>query len=246
MFNKKFDLIVSIGEDCACASFLGKTKLRDASYPMDWLCHATFEKRIQLICSKFDGFLQKQNMRHFPKPQSGLRDLKNENYEDTANGFYFYHDFASDIAFEDSFPLVKSKYDRRVARFYENICKNKNVLLVWWSRDKIIDNEVLLQSQKQISAFFNKNIYLLAIENKSGCNDIKEEQISDFVIKYTADIIGNTTTTWGNEKISMQIFKQIRHRIKYRTMLKNILVRGLTIIIPVKKWRKKIRKFFAV
>ena len=49
MFTNKFDLVVSMGEDCACAMYLRKSSLRDASYPFDWLCHATFERRIECL-----------------------------------------------------------------------------------------------------------------------------------------------------------------------------------------------------
>lgn len=34
MFTNKFDLVVSMGEDCACAMYLRKSSLRDASYPL--------------------------------------------------------------------------------------------------------------------------------------------------------------------------------------------------------------------
>lgn len=238
MLKNKFDLVISIGEDCACAMFLNKTHLRTASYPMDWLCHATFEQRINLICNNFDHFLEKSNMKWFPKPSRGLRDLENENYEDTATGFYFYHDFPSNMRFEESFPTVKEKYNRRIARFYRNINKAKNVLLVWWSRDKIIKNRILLQAQNKISNRFGKDIYLLAIENNPN-SAIQEIRLSDFVTKYTANIIGNTTTTLGLEETSIHIFSKIPYQ---KVQFKKILAKILTLFIPIKKWRKNIRK----
>ena len=100
IFNTEFDRVISIDEDCACAMYLKELFLRDASYPFDWLCNATFEKKkkIELILDGFDGFLIKENMRCFPKPLVGLRDekkkKKNDYYEDTNNGFHFLHDFS--------------------------------------------------------------------------------------------------------------------------------------------------------
>lgn len=44
LFNQKFDLIFSIGEDCACSSYLRRYNLQDYSYPFDWLTKATFKK----------------------------------------------------------------------------------------------------------------------------------------------------------------------------------------------------------
>lgn len=60
IFNTEFDIVISIGEDCSCAFYLKDLCLRDASYPFDWLCNATFEKRIELIVNKFDGFYSKK------------------------------------------------------------------------------------------------------------------------------------------------------------------------------------------
>ena len=116
MFTNKFDLVVSMGEDCACAMYLRKSSLRDASYPFDWLCHATFERRIECLKNHFDGFLEKENMRRLDKPTTGLRDLENDSYEDVNTGFYFYHDFKENVPFDIVFSGVKNKYERRIER----------------------------------------------------------------------------------------------------------------------------------
>lgn len=121
MFTNKFDLVVSMGEDCACAMYLRKSSLRDASYPFDWLCHATFERRIECLKNHFDGFLEKENMRRLDKPTTGLRDLENDSYEDVNTGFYFYHDFKENVPFDIVFSGVKNKYERRIERLYKNI-----------------------------------------------------------------------------------------------------------------------------
>lgn len=51
--NFKYDLFISIGEDCACTSYLRNCKLQFSSFPFDWLTHATFEKRIEILCNDF-------------------------------------------------------------------------------------------------------------------------------------------------------------------------------------------------
>lgn len=57
LFNKKFDLIVSLGEDCACTSYLRRFNLQKYSYPFDWLSNASFQTRIDLVCNDFKDFL---------------------------------------------------------------------------------------------------------------------------------------------------------------------------------------------
>ena len=54
---KKFDIIMSIGADCACAMYMKKHVMRTFSSPFDWLTHADFETRMDLIFNDFEKFL---------------------------------------------------------------------------------------------------------------------------------------------------------------------------------------------
>lgn len=243
MFNEKFDFVFSIGEDCACAMYLNQSHLRSTSSPFDWLCHATFQKRIELLCNNFDGFLIKENMKWFAKPLTGLRDLENDNYEDTATGFYFYHDFKENVPLDTTFEAVKQKYDRRIDRLYKNINKYNKILCVWWSSDKKIDDREIISAQKLISQKFNKSIYFLIFENDTDLKNPQENILSPYIIKYKANLVGEfAKTTQGDTKISMKIFNQIKYQKKYQTYFKKKFAKFITFFIPIKKWRKVIRK----
>src|SRR5574344_713276 len=134
LFNKKFDFIVGIGEDCACSTYLRKFNLQNRSYPFDWLTKAPFSNRINLILNDFQNFMNKENL-HRIEIKDVITDTNCDYYEDIETELYFYHDFAKNTPFEISYPLVKAKYDRRISRFYEQIKKSENILFVWWSRD---------------------------------------------------------------------------------------------------------------
>lgn len=247
MFTNKFDLVVSMGEDCACAMYLRKCSLRDASYPFDWLCHAAFETRIECLKNHFVGFLEKDNMRRLPKPTTGLRDLENDSYEDINTGFYFYHDFKENVPLDMAFSEVKSKYNRRIARLYRNVAKSEKVLFVWWSRDKKIDADTILKSQKILSDSFHKPIYLLIFENNNQIEAPKLSYLSEFVVICKAGLVGGTKTTMGNEKVSLLIFNMIKKKKlmwqKVKFLMWKSIIRILTLFIPVKKWRKDTRNY---
>ncbi len=50
MINKhKYDIIYSLGSNCACALYLNKYALRTTSGPFDWVSEMSFENRIDLI-----------------------------------------------------------------------------------------------------------------------------------------------------------------------------------------------------
>lgn len=51
LFNTKFDLVISLGEDCACSSYLRRFNLQRCSFPFDWLTYAPFKNRIDLLCN---------------------------------------------------------------------------------------------------------------------------------------------------------------------------------------------------
>lgn len=247
MFTNKFDLVVSMGEDCACAMYLRKSSLRDASYPFDWLCHATFERRIECLKNHFDGFLEKENMRRLDKPTTGLRDLENDSYEDVNTGFYFYHDFKENVPFDIVFSGVKNKYERRIERLYKNIEKCKKVLFVWWSRDKRVDVDTILESQKILSDSFHKPIYLPVFENSKQIGEPELSYLSEFVVVCQADLVGGISTTMGNERVSLPVFNMIKKKgvmwQKIKFFVLKYTIRMLVVFIPVKKWRKDTRSY---
>ena len=236
MLNQKFDFVVSIGEDCACAMYLNRFRLRARSYPFDWLCNASFETRINLILNNFHGFLVRENMRWFPKPTSGLRDTQNENYEDTATGFYFYHDFTSNVDFDVIFLYVHEKYMRRIARFYDAIKNSRTVLFVWWSRDKIIPLQNIIDAQRQLSEKFNKQINMLIFEHAPD-SELQVDNVTEHIVIARGHLTVPENTTVGNEKLCNQVFKKIRRTNTWKIRVIKIVC-GM---IPYRPWRKNLR-----
>ena len=150
LFDKKFDLVVSLGEDCACTSYLRRFNLQDFSFPFDWLTKASFETRINLLIDNFDNFLNKENLVLMQKPENTKVDNKHDYYKDTALDFYFYHDFKSNTDFEKEFTEVKNKYSRRIERLYNAIQNSERILFVWWSRDKHQNEKVVVDLYKKL------------------------------------------------------------------------------------------------
>ncbi len=166
VFDEKFDLIFSLGEDCACTSYLRRFNLQENSYPFDWLTKADFFTRVELLANDFRGFLEKENLVWLDKSAwKGSVDEHNDYYWDKGTDFYFYHDFAAQTPFDEAFAVVRQRYDRRIERLYERIRGAKKVLLVWWSRDKHQDFEAVKQAYERLcEKFSHAKIYMLLIE----------------------------------------------------------------------------------
>ena len=219
LFDKKFDLVVSIGEDCACTSYLRRFNLQDFSFPFDWLTKASFETRTKLLINNFDNFLNKENLVLMQKTKNTNVDNKHDYYIDSVLDFYFYHDFRININFDEEYENVKEKYTRRINRLYKEIDSSKNILFVWWSRDKHQDENVIVESyQKLKETFKNKEIHLLLIEPSD--NQTSKYLCDGYVLIESYDNISykhnpKWNETMGNEENNIKLFSQIK---KVRTL----------------------------
>ena len=114
IMRKQFDQIISLGSFCSVAMELEKIGLRSASYPFDWLISESFESVIGLIKSNFDSFLDPCDISVENKPHVYYKEsLK----------IHFHHDFNASDALDVQIPQVEKKYQRRIRRFYSDICK---------------------------------------------------------------------------------------------------------------------------
>lgn len=245
---KKYNIIYSIGEDCGCAMNLQFNNLRLSSGPFDWLTHATFEKRFELMLNDFKDFFNYEDFVFLNKDPNAENDDKNDYYNNTNTGFYFYHDFTIGVPFDEIFPEVKAKYERRIKRFYENIINNKKVLLVWFSRSKDTPNELIVKCANELCKKFNKKIDFLIIENNHlNNNEIEKQILQDNIVKYKVSTqhVNPKELVCGNQENVRKIFKQYSIKIKTSVMidkkLRNFISRFICCFIPIKQWRHVVR-----
>lgn len=256
LFNQKFDLVISLGEDCACTSYLRRFNLQDYSFPFDWLTKATFETRINLLVNDFNNFLNRENLVLMQKPVNVNVDNKHDYYQDTVLDFYFYHDFNSNTNFEKEFLDVKNKYARRIERLYNAIESSENILFVWWSRDKHQDVTIINNSYKKLNdKFKNKKIHLLIIEfsgtttTKVLCNNrVLLMQYDNVSYKHNP----KWNETMGNESNNLKVFSQIAKSRTVSWYLRIFIfkfVKFFISLIPNRSLRHKLKndwsyKFF--
>ncbi|MBQ9105056.1 MAG: hypothetical protein IJY48_02855 [Mailhella sp.] len=239
MFNKHFDLIVSIGATCGCALWLKKFKLRDHSYPFDWLCNASFDTRIELIANDFENFLQRDATVSRGEPNSG--DRHNELYEDLNTGFHFLHDFPNGVPFEEAYRAVRAKYERRISRLYEKIFSSNNVLLVWFSLFDKVDDATILASQKTLSEKFSKEIHLLIIQHNSDCTALSEVKLGEYAMKVEAPFRDGIDNVMGDGHLGSEVYRKIKAQKKYLYVILRALMRLSCCLIPSGKLRRKLR-----
>ena len=249
LFNKEFDLIVSLGEDCACTSYLRRFNLQKYSYPFDWLSNASFQTRIDLVCNDFKDFLNIEDIITYPKINSDTENNKKYDlYQNTKTGFHYYHDFIANIPFEESYYSVKEKYTRRINRLYSQIKCANNILFVWWSKDKILDKKQIEKAYLSLKEKFNtKDICLLCIEN-FPINENIELFDGNLLIAHYDNASYRHNPKWnetmGNELNNTKIFKQICLNTSLADKFWNILYKNLKFLIsfiPIRNLRHMCR-----
>lgn len=252
MIHKKYDIIYSIGRDCACASYLQQNGLRLTSGPFDWLTNAGFEDRFELMLNDFQYFLDKKDLKQMPKPTQFPADKNNDYYENIKNNLYFWHDFPADKSFDETYPEVKLKYERRIKRFYENIKDKNRVLLVWFSQVHQTPDNIVLELCNRFSEKMGKKIDFLIIEHQDGLNTAKKYMLSKNIERWQCHTTKFDETgvpqTLGNEELIQPIFSLYQLRVPLTTKAKHIslklFVKFICLFVPIKKWRKSIRKLY--
>lgn len=246
---KKYDVIYSLGRDCACSKYMKKAKLRICSGPFDWLKNASFERRLECMLNDFDGFFNFEDFKPLEKNKNLDVDKHCDYYANVKSQFYFLHDFQEGLPLSETFQGVKDKYERRIKRFYKKIADNKKVLLIWFSHINGTSDEVLLDLCGKFCDKMNKQIDFLIIEHQEGQFEAKQHKLSDNIIKYSCHSQENDAdvTLLGNEKLILPIFKQYKLIIPWYVYVKNFmikfLIKTLSLFIPSKKWRRKLRNF---
>lgn len=243
----KYNLFVSLGEDCACTSYLRDCKLQFASFPFDWLTHASFEKRIELVCNNFKDFLNFNDLYNLNFEKNP--DIHFDSYGNKSTDFYHYHDFAPGVPLDESYPDVKAKYDRRIKRFYREIKTAKEILFVWFSRDKKLSDEQLKSALSKLNEKFpNKKIDLLILENNFEMTNknIEEYQISENITKYIFDNKTFCTNNpldecMGNKELTYKIFNKYAIKLSIIKSCSIIIKKIFLNLIPSRKLRNKIR-----
>lgn len=216
--RNKFNLVISIGEDCGDSMYLIDFNLRKNSYPFDWLTHATFKTRIDLILNDFNDFLIKENLVFLEKNPNALQhDLEHDYYHDLKTDFYFYHDFPFGVPFEESYDEVYSKYKRRIKRLYNKVKEADSVLFVFLARGARISVEEAKEAIKKLrKKFRGTDIHLLILQNTPEQEIIEKERYINnrlTILRYDTmkcDPSKNEDTTKGNFRLNNKVFETIK------------------------------------
>lgn len=112
MNNNYYKHVISLGYFCSVALELERIGLRNTAYPFDW-CISDFSGVIEAIENGFSEWLDSKWLSQY---KTYMHIFRNDKYN-----IEFYHDFSAYKPLEEQIISVKEKYNRRIARFYQDI-----------------------------------------------------------------------------------------------------------------------------
>lgn len=259
--KKTYDIIYSLGPTCAAATYLNRHHLRVTSGPLDWCGDAggkgTIEERVRQVRTHFADALQLKNLHTTEMPFDSIHDAHCALYIDEATHFYLPHDFLADRPIEETYEKVKAKYDRRIARFYENIADASRVLLVWVSYGSApsYDNEDLKEQSRLMCEALGKTVDFLYIFNDDSMGldePAVKQDLAPNVVKWSANIrrkdTGAPLDYLGARHLVDPIFNGYALKgtqwLETKAAIRSLFGRIISSFIPVRSLRRKVRAQF--
>lgn len=123
--TEPYDEVVGLGYSCEIAYQLEHNGIRTLAYPFDWV-HTSHEALISFITNKGKNFFDIDKI-HVVEPYPG--DPVCLQVVDLVYGIISYHDFYTS-PYMGNYKAIKSKYNRRISRFFDLLNSKKRVLFV--------------------------------------------------------------------------------------------------------------------
>lgn len=241
--KNKYDLIFGIGEACSCTQSLRDSDLQVYSYPFDWLFGSDFIGRCKILASKFDRFIEKDDL----KLSHEERSINCIAYYNKYNDITFNHDFLKTLDFDEAYIQVKNKYDRRIERLLGQIDNSAKILVVYLetptSNHVYVSDETIMQGYNIIKSAFDKDVDLLYISNSNNEKQIRKiaNNITKIVDNYKSTV-PNALDFWVDMKKMQKVLKCYKLNLPFSYYIKKNLVKLLINFVPKKSLRFELRK----
>jgi len=125
----EYDLICSLGGNCAAAHNIAYRNMRFCALPFDWVYikdMSPIGRLAEMFRNNFAKFCLKENLIELPINPAHPENVQ---YQDAYSGYVFANHFHQTIA-DGGYEPVKQKIDRRVSRLQDLIRRSKRVLFV--------------------------------------------------------------------------------------------------------------------
>ena len=253
--KKRYDFIFGIGAACSCTEALRRANLQYASLPLDWLFGSNFLGRVDILLSKFDRFIDINDLSkcsYNNGDHTNLCDVYANNY----SGLIFNHDFPADVPLEVSYPAVIEKYSRRIKRLLNNIQQAQSILIVYIetpnTETHASDEDIVNGWERIRSEYPDKKIDILYFINDLNCipqNPQKQFFASGSVIKITANYKSKCADALPyvvDQSELLHILKDYGLKTSVFFRVKQLIKKIIVNLVPIRTVRRRMRKKYHV
>ena len=225
---KRYDFILSLGRFCHTTGMLNINGLKLFDGPWDWSGTGDIEgiyKRIKCLYKGFNHWFDYKNfvpmepkyhdklyngaITNVPRPQIGKNTVEEQNPNpyigifNTSTLTYYIHDWKQTPSFDEQFPGIAEKYNRRAYRTQRFIEQSDSILLIYMShladqkRDLQLNQNIIIRLMTNLrKKYKNKIIDLYMFDHSNDkiyYNGFYTRQILDVgIIRY----ISNHDDVW--------------------------------------------------
>lgn len=232
MKNKYYDCVFSLGEACFIAIGMKHSNIRKFSGPFDWMYGATFQTRCEMLCNKFENYMNEQDFEFLYYRENYTMCA----YKNKFTQMVFNHDFYARFPFKYQFPAIKEKYQRRINRLIKKIENGKNILIIYGnlhdSANKQPTKEELIYFMQRLNEIYSPakvDLLYINYDKKMQDNECRYEVINDTITichchsanRNSSDYTGNKTAlknsmSYIKIKHTQNDYIELLHRIKNR------------------------------
>lgn len=213
-----YDLVCPLGQFCGVAFYCRRFFLRSMSQPFDWIngTEVDLVRYVETVENDFASFCRKDALSYLMSGDDAVV------YRDAGTGLVLSHDFKTNTTFDDAYPRVRAKYDRRIARFYAKIRESKNVLFIHIAKTAIPSDATILDCAARLKTKFpGTNVHLLVLAETPEIKDKpRMEEPSPGVFIARGDFYPNPKDfRLGDIAMCSQVFSLVRLRGRLRNWL---------------------------
>lgn len=224
-----YDLIISLGGNCAAASQLVYRDIRRFSLPFDYTFMSDVQP-IKYLCeglkNHFNNLLLRENIEELKGKERG-DEREVWQYKDTYSGYRFIHLFGDDINKEGVYDKGIAIIRKRIDRLYQKLDKAKKILVIL-ETSFVFDEKYILDIKKTFEELYPEKKFVFYIimlnaekyEEKSYDNitcvySLRDVNMYDFEhTNWEWSFLDKITLTEiENEKKKLLLFKKIKRGI---------------------------------
>lgn len=220
VFDKTYDVVVSLGQWCAVAMAMKKCGLRSASGPFDWMGGGCpIGSYVDMLTTNFSGFFLKENMKKLGDvPGEGT-----EHWKDMQQGWEIRHEFRVGVPFDVNYENFQALVRRRAERLFGLLRSGRRVLFVHWRAEGRYRSDDVVAAMRRLRAAFPESVIdAIVIQTEKYANGVSYEEPEPGVVIATGDFYdpARYDVVRGNKKLAKSVLRRVHMRGRWKNILR--------------------------